>query len=239
MADRLLEKFVALKGASMLSLVMITSRDNDSCPLRVLHEKPNSFQSTLLPPAKLFAQPVPTTDLFVVDSETDETDLKQIGRFITQQFPKTPAMLCVEADKIQRAHYGIYFHDFIIHTIRPAEFMARYFIVKERLRSMQANVELQPIYIDQTLYKAFVRGQETDLTFMEFSLLQFFIHHPREAFSREQLAKKVWGDPETYLRTIDVHIARLRSKLGDDASAIETVRGLGYRFVQPDFVGKA
>lgn len=217
----------------MLSLAIVTPKDASSCSLQILYDKPHSFQTKHFTHDELFSRTFTIPDMFIVDSASPETDLKTVGRYLTRTFPHTPSLLCVESTTIQRAHSGIYFHDFILHTVKPAEFMARYFIIKERLRGIVTRQRDQPIYIDHALHHAFCRGQQLDLTFMEFSLLKFFIEHPGEAFTRERLAINVWGNENTYLRTIDVHIARLRSKLLSDASAIETVRGFGYRFVQP------
>jgi DNA-binding response OmpR family regulator len=81
-------------------------------------------------------------------------------------------------------------------------------------------------------YQATIGGTPIDLTYMEYELLRFFVEHPHRVWSREQLLSKVWGY-EYYggARTVDVHVRRLRSKLGEHrASWITTVRSVGYRF---------
>jgi DNA-binding response OmpR family regulator len=81
-------------------------------------------------------------------------------------------------------------------------------------------------------YQATLAGNPIDLTFMEYELLRFLVENPIRVWSREQLLSKVWGY-EYYggARTVDVHIRRLRSKLGEErASWISTVRSVGYRF---------
>jgi DNA-binding response OmpR family regulator len=77
-----------------------------------------------------------------------------------------------------------------------------------------------------------VSGKPLDLTYMEYELLKFFVTHPGKVFTREQLLSRVWGY-EYYggARTVDVHVRRLRAKLGEEhANLIQTVRSVGYRF---------
>jgi hypothetical protein len=74
-----------------------------------------------------------------------------------------------------------------------------------------------------------VRGTPVDLSRLEYDLLLFLARHPRQVFSRTQLLAQVWGHTRTSVRTIDVHVSRLRTKLGPDSDVITTVYGLGYR----------
>ena len=83
-------------------------------------------------------------------------------------------------------------------------------------------------------YQAMIGEKPLDLTYMEYELLKFFVTHPSKVFTREQLLSRVWGY-EYYggARTVDVHVRRLRSKLGEEhANLIQTVRSVGYRFGQ-------
>ena len=75
-------------------------------------------------------------------------------------------------------------------------------------------------------------GRPKDLTYMEYELLRFFVENPGRAWSREQILSKVWGyDYFGGSRTVDVHVRRLRAKLGEERSSwITTVRSVGYRF---------
>ncbi len=88
-------------------------------------------------------------------------------------------------------------------------------------------------------YQAAVSGKPLDLTYMEYELLKFFVTHPGKVFTREQLLSRVWGY-EYYggARTVDVHVRRLRAKLGEEnANLIQTVRSVGYRFGQSRWPG--
>src|SRR5699024_4338091 len=91
------------------------------------------------------------------------------------------------------------------------------------------------LVIDEETYMARVRGRPLDLTFKEFELLRYLCRHPGRVFSRAQLLQQVWGyDYFGGTRTVDVHVRRLRAKLGPDhESLIGTVRNVGYKAVRP------
>ena len=87
------------------------------------------------------------------------------------------------------------------------------------------------LVIDEANYTAKFRGRSLDLTFKEFELLKYLAGHPGRVFSRAQLLQEVWGyDYFGGTRTVDVHVRRLRAKLGDAEGLIGTVRNVGYRF---------
>ena len=88
------------------------------------------------------------------------------------------------------------------------------------------------VVIDEDSYTAKIKGRSLDLTYKEFELLKYLAQHPGRVFSRSQLLQEIWGyDYFGGTRTVDVHIRRLRSKLGPEfESIIDTVRNVGYRF---------
>ena len=95
-------------------------------------------------------------------------------------------------------------------------------------------VEYGPLLLNLETYQAAIGGRPLDLTYMEYELLKFLASHPGKVFTRETLLSRVWGY-EYYggARTVDVHIRRLRAKLGEEhANLIQTVRSVGYRFGQ-------
>ena len=128
------------------------------------------------------------------------------------------------------------FEDFCIDPFHPRELEAR-------LRHMLAGsgdgntgerIEYGPLVLDLETYEAAVDGEPLDLTYMEYELLRFLAAHPGKVFTREILLNRVWGY-EYYggARTVDVHVRRLRAKLGEEnANLIQTVRSVGYRFGQ-------
>ena len=100
-------------------------------------------------------------------------------------------------------------------------------------------VEYGPLVLNLETYQAAVGGRPLDLTYMEYELLKFLATHPGKVFTRETLLSRVWGY-EYYggARTVDVHIRRLRAKLGEEqANRISTVRSVGYRFGQSRWGG--
>jgi two-component system, OmpR family, alkaline phosphatase synthesis response regulator PhoP len=104
-----------------------------------------------------------------------------------------------------------------------------------RLRKMAGNDELlafQDLELNPLTYQATLAGMALDLTYMEYELLRYFIEHQGRVWTREQLLSKVWGyDYFGGARTVDVHVRRLRAKLGEErAGWITTVRSVGYRF---------
>lgn len=103
---------------------------------------------------------------------------------------------------------------------------------KFNTETTQALIKYHDLVIDPNIYQVTVKGTVLDLTFMEYQLLTFLVSHPGKVYSREALLSRVWG--YEYFgggRTVDVHIRRLRSKLGEEYSQyIQTVRSVGYKF---------
>ena len=93
-------------------------------------------------------------------------------------------------------------------------------------------VAVDELSVNLATYQVKVDGEPVDLTFMEYSLLAFMVTHPGRAYSRETLLRRVWGfDYCGGSRTVDVHVRRIRAKLGPQAAShVETVRGVGYLF---------
>ncbi len=88
-----------------------------------------------------------------------------------------------------------------------------------------------PVTMDSTARRVYASGDEVQLSPLEYRLLEVLLEHRGDSLSRRQLLKYVWDtEAEIETRTVDMHIARLRSKLGDSAYMVETVRGMGYRF---------
>ena len=128
--------------------------------------------------------------------------------------------------------------DVILHTAGPAEVEARIRLaIGRRAAAAVADapdeIRSGELAIDEATYAARLRGRVLDLTFKEFELLKFLAQHPGRVFTRAQLLQEVWGyDYFGGTRTVDVHVRRLRAKLGPEHDAlIGTVRNVGYRFV--------
>ena len=129
--------------------------------------------------------------------------------------------------------------DVLLDTAGPAEVEARLRFALDRNAAIKPTengvVHAGELSIDETTYTARLRGQSLDLTYKEFELLKFLAQHPNRVFSRAQLLQEVWGyDYFGGTRTVDVHVRRLRAKLGTEHEAlIGTVRNVGYKFVRP------
>lgn len=127
--------------------------------------------------------------------------------------------------------------DLLLHTAGPAEVEARLRVAMGR-RSQSAaelpdEIRSGGLVVNEATYSARMNGRSLDLTFKEFELLKFLAQHPGRVFTRAQLLQEVWGyDYFGGTRTVDVHVRRLRAKLGAENEAlIGTVRNVGYRFV--------
>ena len=124
--------------------------------------------------------------------------------------------------------------DFLLSPIDPGEVALRL----QRLRALAADepaqetLRFRDLELNLATYQARLAGTPLDLTYMEYELLRFLVGHPTRVWSREQLLSRVWGyDYFGGARTVDVHVRRLRAKLGETrASWIATVRSVGYRF---------
>jgi two-component system alkaline phosphatase synthesis response regulator PhoP len=128
------------------------------------------------------------------------------------------------------------FDDFLVLPLRPRELEARikHLFWRVGRGTRPELVEYGPLVLNLETYQAALSGRPLDLTYMEYELLKFLATHPGKVFTRETLLSRVWGY-EYYggARTVDVHIRRLRAKLGEEhAGLIQTVRSVGYRFGQ-------
>jgi DNA-binding response OmpR family regulator len=142
-----------------------------------------------------------------------------------------PIILVLTVDQLALIESTGGISDFIISPVDPLELRLR---VQRLVRDEPSEqlVVFKDLELNTLNYQATLAGNPIDLTFMEYELLRFLVQNPIRVWSREQLLSKVWGY-EYYggARTVDVHIRRLRSKLGEErASWITTVRSVGYRF---------
>jgi DNA-binding response OmpR family regulator len=133
------------------------------------------------------------------------------------------------------------FDDFCLLPFHPAELEARvrHLLFRTGAAPTPDVVEYRELQLNVATYQATIGGHHLDLTYMEYELLKFLAQNPGKVFTREVLLNRVWGY-EYYggARTVDVHVRRLRAKLGEEhAYMIETVRSVGYRFGQTRWVG--
>ena len=169
----------------------------------------------------------------VIDLSDDPGLALAVGRKLREEL-MIPTLLVV--DRTHTADLGETsgYDDFVLTPLDPAELGVRL----GRLSVSGPDSEDEPVlrYRDLELntgtYQATLSGESRDLTFMEYELLRFFVENQHRVWSREQILAKVWGyDYYGGSRTVDVHVRRLRAKLGEERSSwITTVRSVGYRF---------
>jgi DNA-binding response OmpR family regulator len=181
-----------------------------------------------------------------VDARRDLPNTKAFTKLITTTGVSTPIVVITTEGGLSAVNADWQIADVILDTAGPAEVDARIRIVigKDSLLQLAKNPALKEIksgevVIDEDSYTAKIKGRTLDLTFKEFELLKYLTQHPGRVFSRSQLLQEIWGyDYFGGTRTVDVHIRRLRSKLGPEFEAIiDTVRNVGYRLSSSNTAG--
>jgi len=181
----------------------------------------------------------PITDCIFIDARRDLPNTKAFTKLITTTGVSTPIIVIATEGGLSAINADWRIADVILDTAGPAEVDARIRIVigKDAITQLANNPSLKEIrsgevVIDEDSYTAKIKGRSLDLTYKEFELLKYLAQHPGRVFSRSQLLQEIWGyDYFGGTRTVDVHIRRLRSKLGPEfESIIDTVRNVGYRF---------
>ncbi len=185
----------------------------------------------------------PPADAVLVDGRRDLPQVRGLTRLIRQTGVDSPLLIVVTEGGLPALQWDWGVDEFILDTAGPAEVEARLRLAITRGGTaaddaQTGEIKSGDLAIDEAGYTVRVRTRVLDLTFKEFELLRFLAQHPGRVFSRAQLLQEVWGyDYFGGTRTVDVHVRRLRAKLGPEhESLIGTVRNVGYRFVpaRPD-----
>ena len=169
-----------------------------------------------------------------VDPENAWSFLRSVRRPSEQVVPVLILIGGAQLGDLQ--HRDELYDDFCLTPFHPAELEARlnHLIASEATVPSGDLVEYGGLKLNLETYQATMVGRPLDMTYMEYELLKFLAQNPGRVFTREILLSRVWGY-EYYggARTVDVHVRRLRAKLGEEhASLIQTVRSVGYRFGQ-------
>ena len=180
-----------------------------------------------------------TPDAVLVDARHHLVSAKELLGQLSGAGPPILAIISEGAWAAITAEWGA--DDVMLHTAGPGEVEARIRLAIGRVAvptanqaaEVRAEVRSGELVIDEATYSAKIKGAALDLTFKEFELLKFLAQHPRRVFTRSQLLAEVWGyEYFGGTRTVDVHVRRLRAKLGSENEAlIGTVRNVGYKFV--------
>ena len=182
----------------------------------------------------------PPCDVVLVDARRDLVQAKSLCRLLRTTGLDAPLLAIVTEGGLAALTPEWGLDDVLLQTAGPAEVEARLRLAVGRTSAAEPNdvpgeIRSGELIIDEATYSARLRGRVLDLTFKEFELLKYLAQHPGRVFTRAQLLQEVWGyDYFGGTRTVDVHVRRLRAKLGPEyESLIGTVRNVGYRFV-PD-----
>ena len=174
----------------------------------------------------------------IIDCSNDASGAWAFSRALRKREPGNPPVLAL----VSGAQLGDLelrdelFDDFCLAPFHPAELEARLRHLLWRVGggTRPDVIEYRELSLNLETYQASIAGRPLDLTYMEYELLKFLAQNPGKVFTREMLLNRVWGY-EYYggARTVDVHVRRLRAKLGEEhAGLIQTVRSVGYRFGQ-------
>lgn len=214
----------------MVDVLVLRARETELLPaldllshrVRVIPAEPAAFVNA------------PSADVIVVDGRTDLANVKSLCKILVATGPGAPLLLVVtEAGFVGiTPDWGV--GDVVLDTAHAAEVDARIRLLAGRAAQAQetpGRISASGVVIDEASYSVKIHDRPLDLTYKEFELLRFLVTHPSRVFTREQLLSEVWGyDYFGGTRTVDVHVRRLRAKLGDMEQLIGTVRNVGYRF---------
>jgi DNA-binding response OmpR family regulator len=182
----------------------------------------------------------PSAEAILVDARRDLVQARSLCRLLRTTGVSAPvfAILTEGGLVALTAEWGV--DDVLLDSAGPAEVDARLRLATGRVAAATPDAPAEPgvvrageLTIDEGTYTCRLRGRVLDLTFKEFELLKYLAQHPGRVFSRAQLLQEVWGyDYYGGTRTVDVHVRRLRAKLGPEhEQLIGTVRHVGYKFV--------
>lgn len=238
------------KGDSVTDLTLMTFASDPATVLPSLALL--SHRVRVLPMDAASLVKMPENTILFLDARDDLATAKTLCRLIHASGLSTPIVLVLTEGgfTVVNSQWGI--ADVVVATASPAEVEGRLRLVSERGNAPAAAAAGSPaestttvedgqirsgdLIVDTNGYTASLHGRPIDLAYKEFELLKYLVQHPGRVFTRAQLLQEVWGyDYYGGTRTVDVHIRRLRAKLGGEYEhLIGTVRNVGYRFDPPE-----
>jgi len=178
-------------------------------------------------------------EVLVLDTLGSRLTMKELRALLHQEFSShSPLVIALMGrDDLASLDIGAGVDDFLLAPYLPAELVARLKLLLWKNNRIDAEqlIKVGELVVDQANYAVYIAGQPLELTFKEYELLRFLATHRGRVFTREALLNQVWGyDYYGGNRTVDVHIRRIRAKLGTPyEDLVETVRNVGYRFNDP------
>jgi len=177
-----------------------------------------------------------TADVAIIDARTDLAAARRLCRRLTASTPAIAVVAVVAPTDFVSVDVDWHFDDVMPPATAADELQARLRLAVARRRSaLDGALRFGDLILHPGSFSASLGGQDLGLTLTEFKLLSFLVQHAGRAFTRTRLKHEVWGyDCDGRVRTVDVHVRRLRAKLGaDHESIVDTVRGVGYMAATP------
>lgn len=168
-------------------------------------------------------------DVAVVDARTDLPAARRICRQLTAAAPSVAKVAVVSPEDVVAVDLEWHLDDMVLASVGTAELQTRLRLANARRRkTVDSTIQFGDLMLHPASYTASLPDRELDLTLTEFKLLSHLVRNAGRAFTRTRLMQEVWGH-QCSRRTVDVHVQRLRAKLGADyESIVDTVRGVGY-----------
>ncbi len=231
------------KEAAVLSTILLLTNTSASSPevLPALALLPHTVRVLPLEvTAMLGAAPA---DALLVDARRELISARGLTRLLHTTGCGSPVIAVVTEGGLAAVSVDWQVDDFLLDTAGPGEVEARLRVVLGRADAPASDpgadddrtIRSGELLIDEDTYSVKLHGRTLDLTYKEFELLKYLAQHGGRVFTRAQLLQEVWGyDYYGGTRTVDVHVRRLRAKLGvEHEGMIGTVRNVGYKFVDP------
>ena len=221
-----------------MELLLLTSELHPDPVLPSLSLLPHTVRTAPSEPSSLLE--AGAADAVLVDARTDLSSARGLCRLLSTAGRSVPVLAVVSEGGLVAVSADWGLDEILLPSTGPAEIDARLRLVVGRRGGLSdpesaGKVSLGELVIDEGTYTARLRGRPLDLTYKEFELLKYLAQHAGRVFTRAQLLQEVWGyDFFGGTRTVDVHVRRLRAKLGTEhEQMIGTVRNVGYKFVRP------
>lgn len=201
------------------------------------------YETVILPPDATSSRQLDDVELAVIDvTGSDLLGARELCRTVAAAHPDMPVAVAIAETSLIALDSSWAVDEFLLASATPVEIDARFRLLLTR-RPVPVNeiddsnvVTVGELVVDDATYTARIHGTPLDLTYKEFELLRFLVQHSGRVFTRKQLLQEVWGyDFFGGTRTVDVHVRRLRAKLGTEYEGmIATVRNVGYKAIDVD-----
>ncbi|OBK94564.1 response regulator transcription factor [Mycobacterium sp. 1165178.9] len=217
-----------------LDVVVLTDEDDFESALPLLSTFAQPMRRTSLT-ADSDGQCAPA-DIAIIDARTNMAMAQDVSQRLTTDNPGTAVVALVAPADSASVDVDCNFDDVMLPGTGAEELQARFRLAISRRRSaVDGTLKFGDLLLHPATFTASLDGNDLGLTLTEFKLLNFLVQHAGQAFTRTRLMREAWGyDSAGKVRTVDVHIRRLRAKLGTRHQfMVDTVRGVGYRAATP------